>query len=332
MSRFKKATKLDSKVRLALSGPAGSGKTYSALAIATGLGRRVAVVDTERGSARKYSDRFDFDVLELENFAPAEYVQALEDAAAERYEVVIVDSISHAWAGKGGALEQVDKAAKRSQGNSFAAWRDVTPQHNALVEALLGCPFHLIGTLRAKMEYVLETNEKGKQVPRKLGLAPIQRDGFEYEFDVFADLTVDHEMIVTKTRIAELDGAVVKNPGRAVGEKLAAWTRGEKPPLVGLLGALKGADLRAAALADVIGYLAQLEVELDGKHGPRADAARAHARDVKYMVTEREAELLAADRSRLENNSYLEGGHDTGLSGGRTDTDEPSDDRASDAD
>jgi len=228
---FKKATKLESRLRMALIGPTGSGKTFSALAIASGLGERVAVIDTERGSASKYADRFGaYDVLELESFAPATYVEALKLAGGEGYDVVIVDSLSHAWMGKDGALEQVDRAAKRSAGNSFAAWRDVTPQHNQLVDALLRCPAHLIVTMRSKTEYVLEEDNRGKKVPRKVGMAPIQRDGVEYEFDVVAELNVEHDLCVTKTRMSELDGMVTRNPGAALGKKIALWTRGEKAP------------------------------------------------------------------------------------------------------
>jgi hypothetical protein len=227
---FKRATKLESRLRMAMIGPTGSGKTFSALSIASGLGKRIAVIDTEHGSAAKYADRFgEYDTLELQSFAPASYVEALELAGREGYDVVIVDSLSHAWMGKDGALEQVDRAAKRSSGNSFAAWRDVTPQHNALVEALLRCPAHLIVTMRSKTEYVLEEDSRGKKVPKKVGMAPIQRDGLEYEFDVVAELNTDHDLLVTKTRMPELDGVVTRNPGPALGAKIALWTRGEKP-------------------------------------------------------------------------------------------------------
>lgn len=227
--RFTRATKHESYLRMALIGPTGSGKTFSALSIATGLGERIAVIDTERGSARKYSDRFSFDVLELESFAPTTYVEAITLAVIDGYDVVIVDSLSHAWIGKDGALEQVDRAAKRG-GNSFAGWRDVTPQHNALVDALLGCRAHLIGTMRSKTEYVIEEDARGKKVPRKIGMAPIQRDGVEYEFDVVAELTIDHNLCVTKTRMSELDGLVERNPGRALGQQILQWTRVEKAP------------------------------------------------------------------------------------------------------
>jgi ABC-type dipeptide/oligopeptide/nickel transport system ATPase component len=224
---FSKATKKRARLRLGLAGPSGSGKTYTALAIATALagdGGRVAVIDTEHGSANRYAGLFDFDALDLESFSPLTYVQAIQ-AAAEHVGpsgVVIVDSLSHAWMGKDGALEQVDRAGKRGA-NSYTAWRDVTPQHNALIEALLACPAHLVATLRSKTEYVLEEDSKGKKVPRKVGMAPIQRDGMEYEFDVFADMTLDNDFCVSKARCPELAGAVIRQPGRDVARRLKAW-------------------------------------------------------------------------------------------------------------
>ena len=124
------ATKKAAKLRLALVGPAGSGKTYSALAIATGLGSKIALIDTEHGSAALYADKFAFDTCNLETFSPDSYVEAIKGAEAEGYDVIIIDSLSHAWIGKDGALEQVDQATRRSGSkNSYFAWRDVTPKH-----------------------------------------------------------------------------------------------------------------------------------------------------------------------------------------------------------
>jgi hypothetical protein len=226
MSMFQKATRKKAKARIALIGPSGSGKTYTALTIAKHLGDRVAVIDTERGSASKYAGYVsDFDVCELESHAPAQYIKALTDAAGAGYDVVVVDSLSHAWAGRDGALEQVDKAAKRSQsGNSYTAWRDITPQHNALVDALLGFPGHLIVTMRAKTAYELQENAKGKKVPVKIGLAPVQRDGVEYEFDIVGDMSLDRNtLIISKTRCPQLVDGVFEKPGQDVADTIRAW-------------------------------------------------------------------------------------------------------------
>src|SRR5690606_36186079 len=174
--------------------------TYAALKIATQLGDRVAVIHAERGSASKYADKGELEVLELDSFDPQRYIELIQAAGAAGDDVLLIDGLSHAWAGKDGALELVDKAAKRMQSsNTFAAWRDVTPLHNALVDAMLQSRLHLIVTMRAKIEYIVEKDERtGKSVPRKVGLAPIQRDGLEYEFDVVADMDLDNTLIVSK--------------------------------------------------------------------------------------------------------------------------------------
>ncbi len=229
MSLFQKATKLQSKLRLALIGPSGSGKTYSALSLASQLGKRIAVVDTEHGSASKYADLFDFDVCELSSFHPQQYVSAIAQASEGGYDVLIIDSLSHAWMGRDGALELVDREVRRQSaisgrdGNSYTAWREVTPQHNALVEALLRCQTHLIVTMRSKTEYVLEQNSNGKTVPRKVGMAPIQRDGLEYEFDVVGDMTLENDLVVSKSRCPALSGQVIAKPGAQMAAILENW-------------------------------------------------------------------------------------------------------------
>lgn len=218
---FQKATKKKAKARVAFIGPSGSGKTYTALTVARALGKRIAVIDTERGSASKYSgDVADFDVCELETFAPKKYIDALHFAAAQGYDVVVIDSLTHAWTGEGGLLDQKDKHSGK---NSFDAWRTLTPQHNALVEAILGYPGHVIATMRVKTEYVIEEDARGKKVPRKVGLAPVQRDGLEYEFDVVADMDPDNCMHVSKSRCPALAGASIRKPGADVAKTLAAW-------------------------------------------------------------------------------------------------------------
>lgn len=235
MSRFQEATRKQLKLRMAICGPTGAGKTMTALKIASALGQRIAVIDTENKSASVYVGRPGipkFQVLELEKLAPRDYVEAITDAENEAFDVVIVDSLSHAWQSKDGALAMADRSAKRSQsGNSYTAWRDVTPEHDALVDKLLRCRAHLITTMRSKMEYVLEENERGKKTPRKVGMAPIQRSGMEYEFHVTVDMDVDHNMMVSKTRCDVIDGLVLNRPGREFGEKLLAWLdEGEVAP------------------------------------------------------------------------------------------------------
>jgi len=221
---FKKATKANAWMRLGLVGPAGSGKTMTALRVGNGIGGRIAVIDTERGSASLYAGErgLDFDVLELDSYEAEKFIQAIAQAEAAGYDVLIIDSLSHAWAGKGGILEFVDKAAKRSGGGSFSGWRDATPLHNQLVDAILGAKLHVICTLRSKVEHVIE-QVNGRTQVRKVGLQPVQRDGLEYEFTVVGDVTQDHELIITKTRAAWLKDQIIREAGEDLGKQLAAW-------------------------------------------------------------------------------------------------------------
>lgn len=233
---FAPATKEKARARVALIGPPGSGKTYTGLEIARTLGKRVACIDTEHGTAAKYSDIFPFQHCVLESFAPARYIEAIEVAEDAGFDVLLIDSLSHAWMGKDGALEQVDKAAARSNSkNSYFAWREVTPQHNALVEALLGFKGHLIATIRSKMDYVVEVDDKGKQVPKKIGLAPVQREGLEYEFDVTADMDLENRIVVGKTRCPPLKGWIGQCAGVEFGEILAEWLGTGTDPRISLI-------------------------------------------------------------------------------------------------
>lgn len=224
---FRRATKKQSRLRMAIDGPSGSGKTFTSLIAAfviAGEGGRVAVIDTERGSASKYADRFpEFDTLELETFSPQTYTEAIKIAGEAGYDVLIIDSLSHAWEGEGGALDQVDKMASRGGGNSYTAWKDVTPMHRRMVDAILQSPCHVIATMRSKMEYVLEADSKGRMVPRKVGLSPIQRQGTEYEFDIVADMDINHKLTVSKSRAPVMDGLEEVKPNARWFAPLRAW-------------------------------------------------------------------------------------------------------------
>ncbi|MBA2591838.1 MAG: AAA family ATPase [Gammaproteobacteria bacterium] len=237
---FRKAERKKAKLRLALCGPAGSGKTYSALLIAQGLalpcdhqGGRIALLDTERGSGELYSDLTPYDVATLTPpFSPERYIELIEGAGAAGYQVLIIDSLSHAWEGEGGCLELHDRATAASRsGNSYTAWREVTPQHNALVEAMLQSPCHVIATMRSKTAYELSDDGNGKKKPIKVGLAPVQRPGMEYEFTVVLDLSVErHIATATKDRTSLFDGQHFI-PAPATGEALQAWLESGTDPI-----------------------------------------------------------------------------------------------------
>lgn len=221
---FRKAQKTQLKLRLALMGPPGSGKSYSALMIAKHLGGKIAAIDTEHSSLSKYSDIADFDVCELTSFHANQYIETIRAASEAGYDVLIIDSMSHLWSGKDGILEQVDRIAKRDRsGNSFSAWKDVNPMLTGVIEAILASPLHVISTFRTKVEYVVEPNEKGKLTPRKVGLAPVFKDQVEYEYDLVGELNLDNELVISKSRCPALSGQVIVRPGRQIADVLSAW-------------------------------------------------------------------------------------------------------------
>ncbi|OLE54205.1 MAG: hypothetical protein AUG51_09445 [Acidobacteria bacterium 13_1_20CM_3_53_8] len=229
--QFKPAIKKTKKLRMALMGPSGSGKTFTALTLAAELaqGGKIALVDTERGSASLYSDRFPFDCCELETFHPQHYIDAVNAAAQAGYSVLIIDSLSHAWSGEGGVLDQVN----RRGGNTFTdGWGKVgTPLQNSLMKAILEAPLHVIATMRVKTEYAVEQNERGKSVPKRIGLAAVQRDGVEYEFDIIGVLDIQNTLTIEKTRMVDLAGAIINKPDRKLAQKIMGWlSQGEAAP------------------------------------------------------------------------------------------------------
>ncbi len=230
---FNKAVKTESKLRMAIAGPSGSGKTYTALAVASALvpGGRIAVIDTEHGSAAKYADLFSFDVANAAPpYHPDGLVRLVTFAANNGYDVVIVDSVSHYWNGAGGVLDLQEAATLRTTSkNSYMAWKEVTPIHQRMVDTLIAIPAHVIVTMRSKQDYILVTNEKGRQEPKKVGMAPVQRDGFEYEFDVMLDMDIENVGRVQKTRCPALTGAAFTKPGADMAGILRQWLTGEAP-------------------------------------------------------------------------------------------------------
>lgn len=227
VSMFAPAAKRLAKARIGIDGPSGSGKTWSALAIARGLvgdAGRIALADTEHGSAHLYADLFAFDHARIDPpYTVGKYEHAIHVAAEEGYDVLILDTLTHAWKGEGGVLDQVDDAKRRTRGNDFSAWQDGSKQWRALLDAMLAAPLHIIATMRSKTEYALETDSRGKQVPRKIGMAPEARDGIEYEYSIMLSMDHEHVARVTKSRWSELADAVVERPGKSLGESIAEW-------------------------------------------------------------------------------------------------------------
>ncbi|MEK2481872.1 ATP-binding protein [Providencia stuartii] len=224
--KFVKALRKKAKLRLALTGPSGSGKTYGALEIAKGLGGKTAVIDTEKGSASLYSDRFDFDVLELDPpFTPERFIEAIGAAQEAGYDNLIIDSITHEWSGSGGCLELLDELAKaKYRGNTWSAWSEITPRHNAFLDAILRSDLHIIATMRSKTETAQVDKGNGKKGVDKLGMKSEQRDGVEYEFTTVLDLNHEtHTAMASKDRTGLFSNAEVTQLNESTGKKLMDW-------------------------------------------------------------------------------------------------------------
>lgn len=227
---FRKAERKQAKLKIGISAPSGAGKTYSALLIAYGIcgdWSKIAVIDTENGSAELYSDLGEYSVCPITPpFEPIKYRTAIQAAEDAGFKVLIIDSLSHAWTGEGGLLDMQNKAVIASKsGNSYTAWREVTPEHNRLVDAILQSDIDIIVTTRAKAEYVMTDDGSGKKSVKKVGLAPVFRDGLEYELTVFFDMTQEHIATASKDRTGVFDGRNFM-PTVETGKQLNAWRNG----------------------------------------------------------------------------------------------------------
>lgn len=228
MVNFEPAVRKRVKLRMALAGPAGSGKTYSALKIASGLGGKIGIIDTEHNSAHVYGEEMAYEVALLEEpYDAAKYIQYIKEAQAT-YDVLIIDSLSHSWTGPGGILSEVTKYAEQSRsGSTFAAWVKPSAKHEDLKSAILSCKCHLIATLRSKMSYAQVTGEDGKSKIEALGMQPIQRSGIEYEFMVYLMLSGEHYANPIKDVTQLFSEPFV--PSEETGFRLLEWLEGGKP-------------------------------------------------------------------------------------------------------
>jgi hypothetical protein len=218
---IRKAQRKQAKIKLALQGPAGSGKSMSALLLASGITdwSKIAVIDTENHSADLYSDLGQYNVLALSQpFTPERYIKAIETCEEANMEVIIIDSVSHEWEGQGGILN----IHGNMTGNSFTNWNKITPRHNAFVQKILQSNCHIISTIRTKTDYTL-TEKNGKMVPEKVGLKGITRDGMDYEFTVVFDINIKHQAVASKDRT----GLFMDKPeyiiSAAYGKRILDW-------------------------------------------------------------------------------------------------------------
>jgi hypothetical protein len=219
--QIRKATRKKAKIRLGLSAVSGGGKTYSAILIAKGLVgdlSKVAIIDTENGSADLYAHLGDFNVLPLTApFTPERYIEAIKSCEKAGMEVIIVDSISHEWDGKGGCLEIVE-----SLGGKYQDWAKVTPRHQAFIDAIIHSASHIITTVRRKQDY--EMIKEGNKIRiEKAGLKEITREGFEYELTINLELDTQHNATASKDRTQLFMNKPAFVPSEKTGELIANW-------------------------------------------------------------------------------------------------------------
>lgn len=277
--KFEKAVRMKAKLRLALTGPSGSGKTYGALKIAQGIGGKIAVIDTEKGSASLYAHLTEFDVLELDPpYTPERFIEAVKAAESAGYDVLILDSITHEWNGVGGCLELVDHVANaKYKGNSWSAWNEITPRHRAFIDALMRSPMHVIATMRSKTE-TAQTEQNGRKKVVKLGMKAEQRDGIEYEMTTVLDIVHEgHYAVASKDRTGMFTGdpqPITEDTGRM----LLDWLESGAETVDQLTPALKA--INEAETVDDLRKHFEAAVELLGEH---AEIVRAKNRRYRAL-------------------------------------------------
>lgn len=269
---FKKAVKYEAKGRVALVGPAGSGKSYTMLTMARALvgpKGRIAAIDTEHGSLSKYADLFDFDVMELESFTADAFLDAIDSAADAGYDAFCCDSLSHFWVGKDGALEFVDNAKKFAK-DQMDGWKQFRPHERKMVDQMVASKMHVLVTMRTKTEYQEQINDQGKKVRKKIGLAPVQRDGLEYEFDLVAYMDDENNFIVDKTRCPIYSGKAIAKPTAKDFTSFVEWLKGTSRPAPitkeqgeVLVAAAKAKNITSGQLARQAGVTRMGELTVD---------------------------------------------------------------------
>lgn len=232
MSLLRKATRQKAKIRLGLSAVSGGGKTYSAIIIAKGLANgdlsKVAIIDTENGSGDLYAHLGDYNVLTLSApFSPEKYIEAIKECENAGMEVIIIDSITHEWDGKGGILE----ISNSMTGNSYTNWAKLTPRHQAFIDSILQSKCHVITTVRRKQDYEMVTNAQGKLVPQKVGLKEVTREGFEYELTVNLELDSKHNALASKDRTGLFIGQPDFVPTEETGKLILDWCESGNEPI-----------------------------------------------------------------------------------------------------
>lgn len=221
---LRKSSRSSARIRIAVQGCSGSGKTYSSLILGYGLckdWKKIAVIDTEHQSADLYSHLGEYFVLNLTApYTPERYIEAISTCESAGMEVIIIDSISHEWEADGGILDIHSQMA----GNSFTNWSKITPRHNALVQKILASNSHVIATVRSKQDYVI-TEKNGKSVPEKVGMKGVQRDGLEYDFTIVFELDIYNNANCSKDRTQLFSSRIPFKIDITTGTKISEWCK-----------------------------------------------------------------------------------------------------------
>lgn len=235
MSKFTKAVRKAVAPKIALQGPSGAGKTYSALRFARGFAGengRIAVIDTENGSASLYANVTDFDVMNIapkvlqnnvQHFWYNDFKEGIQAAVDGKYNFLIIDSASHIWQG---VLDFKSRLDSRPGANSYTNWYAAGQQFNEVLTMILQSPIPIICCFRSKMKYDLVENEKGKNVPVQLGLEPITRNESEYEFSLIFEIGRNHHASVLKTRVDAFDDHFYSVITEETGREFRSWLEG----------------------------------------------------------------------------------------------------------
>jgi AAA domain len=306
MSKFNQATRKRVFLKLGITGPTGSVKTFSANLMAAGLadGGKVAVLDTENKSASLYADLFKFDVLDISPpFTESKFIDGINAAVSEGYAVLILDSFSHSWQG----ILDYKATLDARGGNSYVNWNKAGAKFNEVLAAILQSKIHIIACMRSKMDYILEPDVRGKMVPRKVGLAPIMRDGIEYEFTTVFDGDLEHFVTVSKDRtglFVDQRFQITEETGRKLLEWLSSASEmvADTPPVPSPAPATEEAlsiqQQFANALADIdpkqiIAFLIDRKQIADDQE--ITDVPAEYARAALERITEFKAAIMEFD-------------------------------------
>lgn len=314
------------KLRIVVDGPAGSGKSLLMLMTLRGLvgpEGRIAIIDSEREAIKKYAGVMPtakqpegFDCLSLTNFGVDDYCNAIDDAIAFGYDAIGIDSCSHEWIGTGGILQKVDQAGGDNAYFDKKGWRKMTPEHMRFIDKATGVPAHVFATIRSKVDYEIVTDTNGKKAPVKIGLAPIQREGFDYEFDIVGSMSLDHTLTVSKSRTLTadgdnfsnfLEGAVIPMPTIALGRQLREWCEAPEAewvaPTFARTFTVGDKTITTAGISkDTYLTIGSLWAKVDKKHGAqtsRAILTKAGYSGVSVLTEAQGVELVAAFEEKL---------------------------------